>query len=76
MAGKSALGGDPSTSGEFLVFLLFAATSFGVSLAVNAWIFYRVTGGLFNPAVSIRPRSSWIRELIAGRSRQHLYLLV
>ena len=52
MVGKNALGGDPSTSNEYLVFLLFAATSFGASLAINAWIFYRVTGGLFNPAVS------------------------
>ncbi|RDL33185.1 putative aquaporin [Venustampulla echinocandica] len=53
MVGNTALGGKPSTSNEYLVFLLFAATSFGVSLAVNAWIFYRVTGGLFNPAVTM-----------------------
>ncbi|GAA6059816.1 hypothetical protein JCM10212_003728 [Sporobolomyces blumeae] len=32
--------------------LLFIALSFGFSLAVNAWIFFRVSGGLFNPAVS------------------------
>lgn len=32
--------------------LLYIALSFGFSLAVNAWVFYRVTGGLFNPAVS------------------------
>jgi aquaporin related protein len=51
MVGKASLGGDPSTTGEFLVFLFFAATSFGASLAINVWIFYRVTGGLFNPAV-------------------------
>jgi len=52
MVGKTALGGDPSTTGEYLVFLLFGATSFGASLTINAWIFYRVTGGLFNPAVT------------------------
>lgn len=52
MVGKSALGGDPSTTSEYLVFLLYGATSFGMSLAINAWIFYRVTGGLFNPAVT------------------------
>jgi len=50
--GKSSLGGDPSTTGEYLVFLLFGATSFGASLAINVWIFYRVSGGLFNPAVT------------------------
>lgn len=32
--------------------LLFIALSFGFSLAVNAWVFFRITGGLFNPAVS------------------------
>lgn len=32
--------------------LLFIASSFGSALAVNVWIFFRVTGGLFNPAVS------------------------
>ncbi|RDW82516.1 putative aquaporin [Coleophoma cylindrospora] len=52
MVGKSALGGNPSTSSEYLVFLLYGASSFGMSLAINAWIFYRVTGGLFNPAVT------------------------
>ena len=32
---------------------LFISMSFGFSLAVTAWIFFRVTGGLFNPAVSL-----------------------
>lgn len=32
--------------------LLYIALCFGFSLAVNAWIFFRVSGGLFNPAVS------------------------
>lgn len=31
--------------------LLFIALSFGFSLAVTAWAFYRISGGLFNPAV-------------------------
>jgi aquaporin related protein len=31
--------------------LLYIAASFGCSLAVNVWVFYRVTGGMFNPAV-------------------------
>lgn len=52
MVGKTSLGGNPATTPEYLTFLFFAALSFGASLAVNAWIFYRVTGGLFNPAVS------------------------
>jgi glycerol uptake facilitator-like aquaporin len=32
--------------------LLYISLSFGFSLAVNAWVFYRISGGLFNPAVS------------------------
>ncbi|ETN45706.1 uncharacterized protein HMPREF1541_09539 [Cyphellophora europaea CBS 101466] len=33
--------------------LLYISLSFGFSLAVNAWVFYRVSGGLFNPAVTL-----------------------
>lgn len=35
--------------------LLYIALAFGVSLAVNVWIFFRISGGQFNPAVSIDP---------------------
>lgn len=31
--------------------LLYIALCFGFSLAVNAWVFFRISGGLFNPAV-------------------------
>jgi hypothetical protein len=31
--------------------VLFIAIGFGTSVAVNVWIFYRVSGGMFNPAV-------------------------
>lgn len=30
----------------------YIALCFGMSLAVNAWVFFRISGGLFNPAVS------------------------
>ncbi|RYO78576.1 hypothetical protein DL766_008610 [Monosporascus sp. MC13-8B] len=33
--------------------LVFICLCFGMSLAVNAWTFFRISGGLFNPAVSI-----------------------
>jgi len=33
--------------------LLYIALSFSFSLTVNAWIFFRVSGGLFNPAVTL-----------------------
>jgi len=46
---------DPSDpSAQLLPFsLLYVAASFGTALAVNVWIFYRVTGGMFNPAVTL-----------------------
>lgn len=43
---KPADGALPNTSN-----LLYVSLSFGFSLMVNVWTFYRVTGGLFNPAV-------------------------
>ena len=33
--------------------LLYISLSFGFSLAVNAWVFFRVSGGLFNPSVTL-----------------------
>lgn len=46
-----------STTGESTGFnpttLIYIALSFGFSLMVNAWIFFRISGGLFNPAVTL-----------------------
>lgn len=33
--------------------ILYISLCFGVSLAVNVWVFFRVSEGLFNPAVRI-----------------------
>ncbi|KAL9601493.1 MAG: hypothetical protein Q9219_002445 [cf. Caloplaca sp. 3 TL-2023] len=33
--------------------LMFISLAFGFSLATTAWVFYRVSGGLFNPAVTL-----------------------
>ncbi|KAJ5715460.1 uncharacterized protein N7483_012641 [Penicillium malachiteum] len=41
-------GSDPNTSN-----LLYSSLAFGFSLTVNVWAFFRVTGGLFNPAVTL-----------------------
>lgn len=38
--------------------LMFISLSFGFSLLVTAWVFYRISGGLFNPAVRIFPLAS------------------
>ena len=49
--------------------LLYISLSFGFSLAVNAWVFFRISGGLFNPAVCFSQavnRSEPILLLIAS----------
>ncbi|PGH12935.1 hypothetical protein AJ80_06540 [Polytolypa hystricis UAMH7299] len=65
-------GSDPN-----LVALTFSSLAFGASLAVNVWVFYRVTGGLFNPAVAlalclvgaigpIRAAVMFVAQIVAG----------
>lgn len=57
--------------------LLYIALSFGFSLMVNVWVFFRVSGGLFNPAVTlglyligavspIRAGLCFISQILAG----------
>lgn len=43
---KPPEGAPPNTSN-----LLYLSLTFGFSLMINVWTFYRVTGGLFNPVV-------------------------
>ena len=43
----------PSNEGFSPIVLTYIALSFGFSLMVNVWIFYRISGGLFNPAVTL-----------------------
>lgn len=52
--------GDGSTGFNISV-QTYIALCFGFSLMVNVWVFYRISGGLFNPAVSIdtAPLSPW-----------------
>lgn len=55
MGAQVALDNNPTIDGQKLdpATLLYIASSFGTALAVNVWVFYRVTGGMFNPAVRI-----------------------
>jgi aquaporin related protein len=51
-----AFGGTQGTDqveGSPLERTLYIATAFGLSLLVSAWFFFRATGGLFNPDVSL-----------------------
>ena len=51
-----------------LITLIFIALSFGLSLAANVWAFYRVSGGMFNPAVTLAlffvGGLPWLRGLV------------
>ena len=46
---KSASGATAASSEQ----VVFIALSYGFSLLVSAWTLYRVSGGLFNPAVTL-----------------------
>jgi aquaporin rerated protein, other eukaryote len=35
-----------------ILVIFFIALGFGCSVTINVWLFYRVSGGMFNPAVS------------------------
>jgi len=51
-----------------LITLIFIALSFGLSLAANVWAFYRVSGGMFNPAITLAlflvGGLPWLRGLV------------
>jgi aquaporin rerated protein, other eukaryote len=42
-----------ATTGFNVAVLLYISVAFGFSLMVNVWIFFRISGGLFNPAVTL-----------------------
>ena len=45
--------------------LLYISLAFGFSLLINAWVFFRITGGVFNPAVRIGAylHTTWVLVL-------------
>ncbi|KAI1746142.1 aquaporin-like protein [Xylaria scruposa] len=58
--------GQPKDLSANAARLLFISLCFGISLMVNAWVFYRITGGLFNPAVTIGLMSIGAVGLVRG----------
>lgn len=67
VANTAALYSDSATAGQQgnsitqtpnTSVLLYISLIFGFSLMVNVWVFFRVSGGLFNPAVSFRNGNS------------------
>jgi hypothetical protein len=53
---NNLLGNNPMN----LAALLYISLAFGFSLAVNVWIFFRISGGLFNPAVGFHQADSYV----------------
>jgi aquaporin related protein len=53
LGGIQAASSDAAVSGNSIVHALYIATSMGLSLLVSAWLFYRITGGLFNPNITL-----------------------
>lgn len=41
-----------ATTGFDPAVMLYISLAFGFSLMVNVWVFFRISGGLFNPAVN------------------------
>lgn len=50
---RAAIGAAGAPPGPSLLQISYISAVFGLSLAANAWIWYRVSGGMFNPSVSI-----------------------
>ncbi|EGN99308.1 hypothetical protein SERLA73DRAFT_108745 [Serpula lacrymans var. lacrymans S7.3] len=53
LGGIQAATGEAFASGSVIEHVLYISTCMGLSLLVSAWLFYRVTGGLFNPNISL-----------------------
>ena len=55
-SGSGGIDGDLTASLDALLVLqrtLYVSVSFGLSLMVAVWVFWRISGGVFNPAVSL-----------------------
>jgi len=53
LGGIQAANSEAESSGTTIGHVMYIATSMGFSLLVSAWLFYRVTGGLFNPNITL-----------------------
>lgn len=51
LGGIQAAAGSGTPSGP--AFVMYVAASGGLSLLVSAWLFFRVTGAVFNPNISL-----------------------
>jgi glycerol uptake facilitator-like aquaporin len=54
-----------ATVGFSPIVMLYIAISFGFSLMVNVWVFFRISGGLFNPAVSFFSQLLFCQQVVS-----------
>lgn len=50
---RASIGAAGAPVGPSLLQISYISAVFGLSLAANVWIWYRVSGGMFNPSVSL-----------------------
>ena len=53
VAGITTAGNGTASAVKPTIEIFFICLVFGLSLLSTVWVFYRISGGLFNPAVSI-----------------------
>jgi len=53
IATQAAKNSAAEGTSESVVLLLYISLAFALSLTANVWLFYRVSGGLFNPALTL-----------------------
>jgi len=52
-ATSAQVASSPSSANNKVIQVFSISASFGLSLLISAWIWFRVTGGLFNPDVAM-----------------------
>ncbi|KAK2614657.1 hypothetical protein N8I77_001463 [Diaporthe amygdali] len=62
---RASIGAAGAPAGPSLLQISYISAVFGLSLAANVWIFYRVSGGMFNPSIAfglwLSGAFNWVR---------------
>ncbi|KAH8780138.1 aquaporin-like protein [Diaporthe sp. PMI_573] len=62
---RAAIGAAAAPAGPSLLQISYISSVFGLSLAANVWIWYRVSGGMFNPSIAfglwLSGAFNWVR---------------
>ncbi|KAI3395604.1 hypothetical protein diail_1042 [Diaporthe ilicicola] len=62
---RASIGAAGAPAGPSLLQISYISAVFGLSLAANAWIWYRISGGMFNPSIAfglwLSGAFNWVR---------------